>query len=1514
MGSKLPEHCANHLAALQEDAKLFKRIIVQGTPDPDCRTGVLSALLPEGGQVCVPSFCAEATDNEGCKSMHGVDSEEQCCISRVAEQSCDRQTAPCVKTCIESVPPCTVPKGHEFKKPLIGAAEDCTQLPEWDQMVKVATSDDQKDDQLAGLTEWQGSEDHRQVNLAESSLEHVLSLPVWNLANVTFAVDQATSIGVHGRLLGAAYGLQSTLNSIKESIRASVASGNPREISAAVVAGKLARLDESEGIEDGLALVEKLKAPHAQLKAVLGQLEPKVQDVQAALLEARKAGLEEPQVGQAMDLLKLLELNSHKVSVLVSSTRTAQEAVKASAVAEADALAKKQAETKVNLKVARLEKDLAIAKAVLKEAEAGNLTVVEEGKVNAASAVLFIQVARNYSEKEQTKWNAHQKVSEKTAHEVQAAQEKAKKRRAESVARAVAAARERGRAKAERAAAVRPVAHVSGEDAKDFNETSGKIDLKESQTGHQVKTKPLTANGTQQAASSSRAAEEMQALQNKISAFDHVVEKHDTNMTLPDSIEPIIDTATEILTKSSPGTAGSKSAFDLKWGRMEDTVTTGKQDRLEEKLDNFDQYLHTVSIKQTNTTLLNRVLDTLTRMVSSSEHTPVTLKGHKKEKTIYNKRNQTAPTTVVYNSTKAVPASNVSQMLGHRKIKDQGRSKAKKKLRSKAEDFDAKWAEMEEGLEPVSSRNTIGDVVKIGPSSGGKFQNYSSNVSPNASSVPSSEGMFQNHTSKVSANVSSLPPSGEMSQNYDSEVEFFFGRHVSSALTTSPTAIAHTTTTTTAMVMTTSITHNISVHAIQEAGAKAIHVLKDATESTTKSMTPMAAAQPAASNPYDISVRRTKSAGDKALDAAKDEQTTTTSTLTTTAVRTSTTHDVSVPAIKEAGAKAVDILKNAAQAMHDEQRNSTTDVAKKSTPVAVTTPPPPTGSGKFDMLRVSPTFIRNLRFPHVKDLKETRMVQNISKNIEQALVLAQQERDAQAKEVQRAQSQADQAKVDAEKAEKDLQNAQSDLIEQQVSSFDVRLSAQLGHFQELAIESEHMSVELTSLAQEHKTHSEDLKRVQKEMFAARRQLAVASGKVQAITHLSDYLASINGLSETGIKQAIASSDQQLDQQVKLLVHGQQDLELQERELETVYEKLDEEIKTHASGLEEIQSLSKELSSAHVSYVSLLKDYEKDDASCEQLKVKQIENEHNLKTMLAAESDLMTFKSGAEEDQEKKPLLDVLESEALEVEADCMDLDRRCSEKDATSCKLLKVKETELELRLVAVQEKMTKLSDLEDDLSVTAAELSTLQPRIEAEQKDKEDLKKGIAEVCTSSTKQDLDAGKQKIAEFEQQISVKLKEMEKADRHLRGHGEQVSQVDHKIELLVAGALSPAEQNIISIEEELAYLKINEAVITKTKDQAKLMLASEQSNAQSNIQLQERAVDECQKQIQTKIDLLSSAEANIDMLVGKLDSTTQAMVDVQETMKKLHMSINPLEDRIANLAEPAAISQEESIAA
>merc|ERR1719329_655365 len=91
-------------------------------PDPHCSSGVISIPGGKGPQACCAGYCGECTDYETCKSVRGQDSAAACCASKVLEMGCDAGAPAnvCLKSCEESVPPCIMPAGKEFKINLDG--------------------------------------------------------------------------------------------------------------------------------------------------------------------------------------------------------------------------------------------------------------------------------------------------------------------------------------------------------------------------------------------------------------------------------------------------------------------------------------------------------------------------------------------------------------------------------------------------------------------------------------------------------------------------------------------------------------------------------------------------------------------------------------------------------------------------------------------------------------------------------------------------------------------------------------------------------------------------------------------------------------------------------------------------------------------------------------------------------------------------------------------------------------------------------------------------------------------------------------------------------------------------------------------------------------------------------------------------------------------------------------------------------------------------------------------------
>mmetsp|Transcript_52576 Transcript_52576/g.139584 ORF Transcript_52576/g.139584 Transcript_52576/m.139584 type:complete len:176 (-) Transcript_52576:83-610(-) len=112
--------------------------------DPQCRTGLLSFEKTDM-QVCCPAYCKECTDYPTCKSVFGEDtkdSSQACCVSVVIQESCEVSSHKlgCIKSCENSLPPCTMKPGEEFVKPEEPtAAADCGKaVDDWKAMAEAA--------------------------------------------------------------------------------------------------------------------------------------------------------------------------------------------------------------------------------------------------------------------------------------------------------------------------------------------------------------------------------------------------------------------------------------------------------------------------------------------------------------------------------------------------------------------------------------------------------------------------------------------------------------------------------------------------------------------------------------------------------------------------------------------------------------------------------------------------------------------------------------------------------------------------------------------------------------------------------------------------------------------------------------------------------------------------------------------------------------------------------------------------------------------------------------------------------------------------------------------------------------------------------------------------------------------------------------------------------------------------------------------------------------------------------
>ena len=123
-----------------------KNLAASGVPDPNCKTGVLSALTDN--VVCCAGYCGECTDYQTCKSVRGQDSENACCATKVYDMRCGGGAAAneCLKTCDEAVPPCVMHR-TEIKIPETerNAGDDCLKAVEdWRKKAEAAITPQKK--------------------------------------------------------------------------------------------------------------------------------------------------------------------------------------------------------------------------------------------------------------------------------------------------------------------------------------------------------------------------------------------------------------------------------------------------------------------------------------------------------------------------------------------------------------------------------------------------------------------------------------------------------------------------------------------------------------------------------------------------------------------------------------------------------------------------------------------------------------------------------------------------------------------------------------------------------------------------------------------------------------------------------------------------------------------------------------------------------------------------------------------------------------------------------------------------------------------------------------------------------------------------------------------------------------------------------------------------------------------------------------------------------------------------
>jgi len=117
----------------------------EGLPDPHCKTGVISLAGGKGPQACCAGYCGECSDYPTCERVRNQDSGNACCASKVAAMACDAGAPAnvCLKKCSESVPPCIMDEGEEFKFPKTkrSAGDDCNDaVPAWMSAAKSAVT------------------------------------------------------------------------------------------------------------------------------------------------------------------------------------------------------------------------------------------------------------------------------------------------------------------------------------------------------------------------------------------------------------------------------------------------------------------------------------------------------------------------------------------------------------------------------------------------------------------------------------------------------------------------------------------------------------------------------------------------------------------------------------------------------------------------------------------------------------------------------------------------------------------------------------------------------------------------------------------------------------------------------------------------------------------------------------------------------------------------------------------------------------------------------------------------------------------------------------------------------------------------------------------------------------------------------------------------------------------------------------------------------------------------------
>lgn len=372
----------------------FQARVASMRPDPRCRTGLLSLKLPKGGQVCVPTYCDEASDYGSCASKRGQDSEKACCVSKVMEMSClVNPQAYCVKECSETLPPCIIPAGEEFKIPTVtSAAEDCLNVvPEWKQMMAAAIGDLDKDGEFNGLREWSGWEKARKTLMATFVLEKAISQPELEIHKVDVAIVAALDAGVSSAadIVQRASAIVVQLKYAADRLEAEEDTGTPSTIRAAIALAKLVKLPTHVQAAKDLEKVQN--DAQANLINVLSNREPAYDVLEKAWIQGLNSRLKTGEVEQAKEAMNREKDALRAVRDMNDKVKDSDKLKGKLANADLQVLLAKQASNQAQCELDDAEVRLEEAKGLLEDAKAGELDDVGVAKLAAIRLSSFLQ-------------------------------------------------------------------------------------------------------------------------------------------------------------------------------------------------------------------------------------------------------------------------------------------------------------------------------------------------------------------------------------------------------------------------------------------------------------------------------------------------------------------------------------------------------------------------------------------------------------------------------------------------------------------------------------------------------------------------------------------------------------------------------------------------------------------------------------------------------------------------------------------------------------------------------------------------------------------------------------------------------------------------------------------------------------------------------------------------------------------------------------------------------------------